>query len=599
MRKTLRYIIPALLCICLLNACKKSFNEQQSVPIPPDNPDLSSQISQSVSGFVTDENGAPVANAVVTAGNKTMNTDATGHFQINDVMLSKTAGFIKITNPGYFDGYRTFVGLENQETFVRTQLVPKTDVGTIDATSGGSVHTTDGATVLLPANAVVIASNNTPYSGNIHVAAHLYNQGDITQWSKMMPGDQRGTDSEAKLRLLKSYGMLAVELTGDAGELLQIATGKEATITTPIPAALAADAPASIPLWSFDGTKGLWKQEGTTTKSGDSYTGNVQHFSFWDGATGVPVVNLKAEVVNSALQAIGNIFICIRRADDPNIGTSAYTNMEGMVSGAILANTELVFQVYTICGGTNLVYSQNITTTNSDVDLGTITANLGDLVTVTGSVVDCGGAPVTDGWVILKIANVTWHAPVVNGNIVFSTTSCTDMNTTYVGVNWGGSQQSLSQSIILHAGTNNLGTIIACGLSTTEFVDYSIDGGPTVHVTQPRDTQKMISAYDGVAQTNIITIDRDGNTIPNMAFAFDGGTSLGTGHTASLFNSRGFPSGTANTYNAGYSPLVVMITEYGASGEFVAGSFSGHVQDATDLSDHEVTCTFRVRRSGL
>ncbi|HPH84779.1 MAG TPA: carboxypeptidase-like regulatory domain-containing protein [Ferruginibacter sp.] len=595
MRKILRYIIPAVLCICLLNACKKSFNEQQSVPITPETPDLSVEIKQNVTGYISNENGAPVANAIVIAGSKSTTTDQQGHFVINDVTLSKTAGFIKVSNPGYFDGYRTFVGIANQETFVKVQLVPKTEIGTINAASGGTVNTPDGASVVLPSNAVVIAATNAAYSGNIHVAAHLYNQADINQFSKMMPGDLRGTDSAAQLRILKSYGMLAVELTGDAGELLQITTGKEATITTPIPSTLVADAPANIPLWSFDVTKGLWKQEGTTTKNGNSYTGNVKHFSFWDGATGTPVVNFTAQIVNSAMQAIGNIFICIRRADDPNIGTSAFTNNQGTVSGAVLANTELVLQVYTLCGGTSLVYSQNFTTTNSDVDMGTISANLGDLVTVTGRVVDCNNVPITDGWVLLWIANVTWHMPVVNGNIVFSTTSCSNMTSSYLAVNWGGSQQGLTQSFNLVPGANNLGTIQACGVSTVGFVDYSIDNGPTIHLIQPRDTQKMIATYDGLSETNIITIDRDGNPVPNMSFAFNGGTSLGTGHTTDLIDSRGFPSGRANAY-APYTPLTVTITEFGVRGGFIAGSFEGHVQDQNDHTDHLVRCTFRVRR---
>jgi hypothetical protein len=583
------------LCICLLNACKKSFNEQQSVPIPPEIPDLSSEIKQHVVGYVNNENGAPVANAIVTAGSKSTITDQEGHFVINDVTLSKTAGFIKVSNPGYFDGYRTFVGIANQETFVRVQMVPKTDVGSINAASGGTVNTPDGASVVLPSNAVVVAATNAAYSGNIHVAAHLYNQADLNQWSKMMPGDLRGTDSAAHLRILKSYGMLAVELTGDAGELLQIAAGKEATITTPIPSTLVADAPANIPLWSFDVTKGLWRQEGTTTKNGNNYTGKVKHFSFWDGATGTPVVNFTAQIVNSAMQAIGNIFICIRRADDPNIGTSAFTNNQGTVSGAVLANTELVLQVYTLCGGTSLVYSQNFTTTNSDVDMGTISANLGDLVTVTGRVVDCNNVPITDGWVLLWIANVTWHMPVVNGNIVFSTTSCSNMTSSYLAVNWGGSQQGLTQSFTLVPGANNLGTIQACGVSTVEFVDYSIDNGATIHLTQPRDTQKMLATYDGLSETNIITIDRDGNPVPNMSFAFNGGTSLGTGHTTDLIDSRGFPSGRANAYSP-YTPLTVTVTEFGVRGGFIAGSFEGHVQDQNDHTDHLVRCTFRVRR---
>ncbi len=55
--------------------------------------------------------------------------------------------------------------------------------------------------------------------------------------------------------------MAAVELTGTSGELLQIATGKKATLTLSIPSSLAASAPATIPLWFFDEAKGLWKEE--------------------------------------------------------------------------------------------------------------------------------------------------------------------------------------------------------------------------------------------------------------------------------------------------------------------------------------------------
>jgi hypothetical protein len=598
MKKIILYILPVVISCCLLTACKKTFNDQRYFPQPGDTTNIAGKTLQSVIGFVTNENGLPVSGAQVTAGTKSASTDANGRFQIDDVFLSKAAGFIKVSSNGYFDGYRTFVGIENQETFVRVQLVPKQNTGSINAASGGTITTADGASVTLPADAVVNAATNIAYSGTIHVATYLYKQNDITQFTRTMPGDQRGIDADAHLRLLKSYGMLAVELTGDAGQLLQIATGKEATITTPIPAALVADAPPVIPLWSFDVTNGLWKQEGTTVKTNTSYTGKVTHFSFWDGATGVPVVNLKAKVVNTISQSIGNIFICIRRADDPNIGTTAFTNNEGTVSGAVLANTSLVMEVYTVCGGINLVYSQNINTTDTDVDLGTITANLGDLVKVTGNVVDCDGAPVTDGWVIMKIANVTWRMPVQNGNIDFSTTTCSNMTSVYTAVNWGGSQQGLSGNITLVAGVNSLGTIQACGVSTVGFLDYSIDNGATIHLTQERDIEKMIATFDGTS-TNVITIDRDGNPLSNMAFQFDGGSSIGTAHTASLFVSRGFPTGRANTNNAPYTPLVVTITEFGESGGFIAGSFEGHVQDEGDLTDHLVKCSFRVRREGF
>lgn len=601
MKKIIRSILPALLFIVLANACKKGFNDQQSVPIPPDPVDLSSQMQQTVSGFITNENGQPVFHASITAGNKSTTSDEYGYFEIKNASLSKAAGFIKISSSGYFDGYHTFVGQQKQETFVRVQLVPKTSIGTINASSGGTVNTTDGATISLPANAVVTASTNTSYSGSVHVAAHLYNQDNINQWSNTRPGDNRGTDSNGHLQLLHSYGTLAVELTGDAGELLQIASGREATITTPIPSALIASAPASIPLWSFDTTNGLWKQESTTTKNGNSYTGNVQHFSFWDGATNTALVNLTVQIVNNILQPLGNVFVLVRKTDDPTIGAASYTNNQGIVSGAVPANTSLIIEVYNTCGSPVQVYSQNFVTNTSNTDLGTITANLGEQVIVTGSVVNCNNLPVTNGFVLLtsiinSASTINYRVPVTNGSFNFSTAACANMNVNYVAIDNDANQQSTPQSTTLATGPNNLGTISACGISILSVINYRIDGGAWVNLTEPLDTMMGIYSYNNGVNFggSIITVGASQNLNPDMQFQYFGLNTLGNNHTVADIWSVSFLA-PAHRCTA-VIPLELTFTEFGELGGFMAGSFSGNVEDYTDHSPHTIECNFRVRR---
>jgi len=63
---------------------------------------------------------------------------------------------------------------------------------------------------------------------------------------------------------------------------LQLATGKNATVTFPIATATQSTAPATIPLWFFDETKGMWIEQGSATKTGNTYVGTVSHFTWWN-----------------------------------------------------------------------------------------------------------------------------------------------------------------------------------------------------------------------------------------------------------------------------------------------------------------------------
>ena len=72
------------------------------------------------------------------------------------------------------------------------------------------------------------------------------------------------------------------------GQPLAMALGKRASVSLPIQANQRATAPATIPLFHYDDDKGLWIEDGTLTRSGDAYVGEVTHFSVFNADTVFP-----------------------------------------------------------------------------------------------------------------------------------------------------------------------------------------------------------------------------------------------------------------------------------------------------------------------
>jgi hypothetical protein len=576
--------LPVLLVLILasFNSCRKNAATEQFIPDNnPITPDLTIKVTASVSGYVVDETDKPVVYAQVIAGTGQTSTDEYGYFSISNVSLAEAAGLVKVVSSGYFTGYRTFTANAGQESFVRIKLLTKTNAGVITATTGGTVNTTAGAKVQLPANAVVIAGQDIPYTGNVRVAIRQIDPTDNFQLSR--PGDARGLDIKGHLTYAQSSGAIAVELTSDAGQLLQIASNKKATITIP---GASSSSPATISLWSFDESNGFWKEEGTATKSGDTYVGEVGHFSYWEGAIGVPVVNFTTQVVDAALQPLANVPVMITQANVPQragYGQFAFTDANGFVYGPVLANNSLVLDVMTTCSIS--AYSHTFTTTTTDVDLGVITGNLGqNLVTISGTVKNCSNAAVTDGYVQTYDNGFYNRIPIVNGNFSYTGLACTNTVANYVVVDNSTNQQNAPESITLVGGTNDLGQLTACGLSTLSTLSYTING---VTKTLDEPTYRTESFLFS-STTTVISYLPNGSQ--DISFQFDGGAS--SAHTVSEIFSIGFTGGRA----VAPVPLTVNITDYGNIGGFVTGNFNGMMLDFVSNAVYNVSCDFRVRR---
>lgn len=483
-----------ILALCTLfsffTSCRKDINTD--LPgIAEHLPDLSTTVSSSVSGFVTDENNAPVIAAVVKVGTMVTSTDSYGYFSVRNVQVVKEAAVVTVTYNGYFNGIKTYIAAEGKAAFFRIRLLPKTIAGTFDAATGGSVSLTNGSIVSLPANAVKLASGGALYSGMVQVALQ-YIDPTSTELIRIMPGDLRGVNTSGFIKRLISYGMLAVELTGDGGELLQIADEKKATITTAIPGATSSTAPASIPLWYFDERKGLWIEEGTATKSGNNYVGEVSHFSFWNCDQSSSYVHFDCTLYVSdaaSRQPLAYTQVKISVADNPANFSYGITDDSGYVAGLVPDNTSLLFEVYGTFNCLNgSVYSQNFTTTNSALSLGDITVNNNasqSTAFINGTVTDCNNNPLTNGYVMATI-NADYSRISLNalGEYNFNTLLCSITATTIslLARDSAGGNQSTDTTVSVVPGTNAIGNIRACG---NAFMN-AVSNGYLYHPTSPR-----------------------------------------------------------------------------------------------------------------
>ncbi|MEP6674129.1 MAG: Ig-like domain-containing protein [Ferruginibacter sp.] len=596
-----RVVFLTLLSMITFFGCQKELSEQNAgtTTVVGTPADLSTKVTASmISGFVTDENNLPVLNAPVKSGIAVTSTDKYGYFEFKNIEVIKNAAFVTVTVPGYFKGIKTFVATAGKGAFFRIKLIPKINAGSVDATTGGKVTLSNNLSVSLPANAIVNAGTGATYSGSVKIAAYWINP-DATDLNDIMPGDLRGINTAGAIKMLQTYGMSAVELTGASGELLQIASGKKATLTFPLPASLAATAPASIPLWYFDETNGLWKEDGAATKTGNTYVGDVSHFSYWN--CDIPfsnAVQFDLTVVDVAGNPVQNANVQFSYSNGGYTGCHGITDSAGHVSGSIPANASLILQVfsYQVCPNTP-VYTQAVTTTNVNISLGTITlsATSSYVAEISGIVLDCNGLPVTNGYVMLQLGYINIRGNTNSSGVFHINTIICGNNSvaTIFAIDLTTLQQSTTTSINLVNGQNNLGNITACGTSALAFINYTLNGTP-VAITFPTGTIYQLPDSTQFPALRMGGYEALTNNIVNSASMTISNQNIAPGSIQDLLKFESAQTGSTTIP----TPIAVNITEYGSIGQYIAGNYIGTVVGAAlPNTSYTLSCSFRVKRS--
>jgi PKD domain/Carboxypeptidase regulatory-like domain/Bacterial Ig-like domain len=255
-----------------------------------------SGIAVGVQGTVRDSSSAVLAGAKVelVGGTPTVLSDATGKVTLS--LATGTPNTLRISKTGYAEQYKI---LELPPTassgFFEVMLSQRAPDQTLDAGAGGSLSSSDGAKLTLPAGALVDGTGK-PIAGSVNVNLTSV---DVTDSSKvaLFPGAFSGVLPSGSSSPIVSFGTTEYALS-QAGARLQLASGKTASIDIPIFASLNLDGSSlkigdAQPLWSLDEKMGIWVQEGTGTvvassssPSGLALRATVSHFSWWNADSG-------------------------------------------------------------------------------------------------------------------------------------------------------------------------------------------------------------------------------------------------------------------------------------------------------------------------
>lgn len=595
-------VILSLLLISLFFGCQR----EVSYIGGPDTPAFVGEtatpdpLTAALQGNVFDETGTPAAGVTVQAGSKTATTNAAGYFRINDAALDKKSSVVTATKTGYFKAYRTFAATAGANN-VEIKLVKRVLAGSIDAAAGGDVSLSNGSKITLPSGGVMNAATGAAYTGGVSVYAAAIDptSADINQ---IIPGSFMANDKDGRRVLLSSYGMLAVELESTSGEKLQIKPGSTARLTTAIPSSAQASAPATIALWYVDEAAGIWKEEGTATKNGNTYTGDVAHFTYWNCDLAVPTVTFTARFVTANGQPLVHTPVNIRPAGVTYGGYAhGYTDSLGQVSGPVPANMNLVLEVmqYGVGQCSSPIYSQNIGPFTQAANLGTVTVpNTSNAIkTIKGKLLDCSNAPVTAGYAVISVGYYTYYASVnAAGDFEKTFVQCSSANNAYavVGINTATQQQNAAPVTgTLTQAITDVGNVTACGTSSAQFITYVVDG-TTFNLVSPGDS--LTGTTTQVQGNPLLYTDIDGyrpvnNSKTQIGFSFSSsGQSNGT-YAVTYLSVNSFDSTVTVT-----APFNATVTNFPtATGGFYEGSFSG--QFTASGAAHSISATFRVRRN--
>jgi len=428
-------------------------------------------------GQLTNDQGNVVAGAAVRIGNKQATTDQEGLWRIANATVVKDQAYVQFVADRHHKGSRTLF-VESGSTYeVDVEMLQFTGRQTVDAATGGtvSVPNTD-ASVTFPAGAFA-KTDGTLYTGTVRVeTAYLDPNEDSTL--DRMPGDLRATTAAGDSRLLITYGMVSVELFDDAGNQLELAADKTATISLPVSGEAANTAPATIPLWYFDEATAQWIEEGSATLQNGKYVGEVSHFTFWNCDIPTDYIRLCGTVVFEGVDSVTAASYLRLLIESQVWGVArGYTDENGQFCGIVPANETLNFS---ISGGqcNQLLYTVAVGPFASDTDLGTIVVpdaqNL--MVNISGTA-SCNGIPLNSGAVRIYQNGRLMKATVVEPDGTWATTllTCDTSEMTVQVVNYNTLETS---DDILFAFNNVIvtGDIEACSQAITNYFELIIDG---------------------------------------------------------------------------------------------------------------------------
>ncbi|MCX6351691.1 MAG: carboxypeptidase-like regulatory domain-containing protein [Bacteroidetes bacterium] len=464
-------------------------------------------LKSSIAGIIKDEQGNALEGVTVTAEGQTATTDYYGSFIFDNINLPKDRCSIKAVKQGFFNSIFSCIPAEKNVTYVKIKMLKKESQGSFNSSAGATISLTKGAVIQLPANGYITPAG-LAYTGQVNVVAKQLNPDDSDFAEKIPGNDLMAVDSTNQSKKLFSYGMIGVELTDNANNLLQLAKGSEAMITFPMASFQTSNAPSTLPIWHFDEVTSLWKQEGMSTRSGNTYSYKVSHFS-WHNLDGYgDEAILKVRVVDNNGDPLSNININV----DGYINT---TDNNGIAKGYVLTKTNLHVKV--LASQNSLVFSDSKETIVPSLikgqvyDMGNLVVN-SNLSTITGTTIGC-----TQDAAAVVI--VSWNGTekefqVINNGKRFSVKVPPNVNAKLNFISFGYSKKTILMNSGQSNAITNLGDILLCN-SDNVIKDNSVylQGDYLQGALYFIDTASCKRVYDTFAKGNKLIYSYSANRI--------------------------------------------------------------------------------------
>lgn len=274
-------------------------------------------------------------------------TNADGYFSLGSVTPGRQR--VLFSAPNYSDKIEVVDVVAGQSLRVPITMI---QAGTVQSVNGAQANTVthNGGSVALPANSVVNAAGQPVDTFTVEVTTV---PPSTDRYEDVFPGPFLGVpEGQGTSTAIRSYGYIDVQLRDAQGNELQLATGTTAELVIPIDPANDPGT-ATVPLWYFSASQGIWVQEGVATRdnANNVYRANVSHFTPWNldvpideqstkrvilRLEGQPLVGVSVRVVGSGWQA--------QAATDAN-GVATLTVAAGEAADIFVANADAEWQL--------------------------------------------------------------------------------------------------------------------------------------------------------------------------------------------------------------------------------------------------------------
>jgi len=229
----------------------------------------------------------------------------------------------------------------------------------------------------------------------------------------------------------------------------------------------------------------------------------------------------------------------------------------------------------------------------------TITIPTPASISVSGAVKNCSLSSVTNGFVDIVLDGSVHRTAINNGNFSITIDRCSNAASTaqIIATDVQANQQSTSTPLNVTSGSYSTGDIIACGVSTQQYINYTI-GSRILNFVSPADSF-LVSRQDTNTTIQAFPIVYTDSASWNWTqIRFSGAAAPGTYilPASSFYVQKGITPAAGTWEYALVSSVTVTITEYGGPGQYIAGSFTGLMRDWATSATTNGTCNFRVRR---